>query len=172
MPAILPNTVRTVVIQQWLQGKPRNDIATESGISSGAVTNIVNELRYNLGLAELIAERISSNDEKSWHYCGSMCFGICIATLMLRIGVQGRGFQSFILDVYNRCKNIGLSPENICSYLADLLEFSKTVSLSKIPDYIKEKKNEKVKLEEEIENLEVLIGTLREQKEDAVFFAI
>ncbi len=51
--------------------------------------------------------------------------------------------------------------------MADLLEFSKTVSLSKIPDYIKEKKNEKLKLEEEIEKLKAQIGTLREQKEDA-----
>jgi hypothetical protein len=50
--------------------------------------------------------------------------------------------------------------------LADLLEFSKTVLLSKIPDYVKEKTNEKLKLEEEIENLEVQIEILRERGED------
>ncbi len=86
---------------------------------------------------------------------------------MLRIGVKEDSLESFILDVYNRCKDIGLSPENISSYLVDLLEFSKTVSLSKIPDYVKEKMNEKVKLEGEIEKLKAQIETLKEQKEDA-----
>jgi hypothetical protein len=168
MPAILPNTVRTVVIQQWLQGKPRNDIATESGISSGAVTNIVNELRYNLGLAAADELRELAVTMKKVGITAAQCaLGFRTASVMLRIGVQEDSFQSFILDVYNRCKNIELSPENICSYLADLLEFSKTVSLSKIPNYIKEKKNEKLKLEEEIEKLKAQIGTLREQKEDA-----
>ena len=88
---------------------------------------------------------------------------------MLRIGVKEDSFESFILGVYNRCKDIGLSPQNIAFHLADLLEFSKTVSLSlsKIPDYVKEKTNEKLKLEEEIENLEVQIEILQEDKSHA-----
>jgi DNA-directed RNA polymerase specialized sigma24 family protein len=51
MPAGLPNNMKTLVIQQWLQGRPRNDIAAENGVSSGAVTNIVNQWRHNLGFA-------------------------------------------------------------------------------------------------------------------------
>ena len=93
--------------------------------------------------------------------------GFRIATIMLRIGVKEDSFESFIVDVYNRCKDIGLSPQNIACYLADLLEFSKTVSLSKIPDYLKEKTNEKGKLEDEKENLEVLIELLQEEKTHA-----
>jgi hypothetical protein len=34
-----------------MASRPRNDIASENGISSGAVTNIVNEWRHNLGFA-------------------------------------------------------------------------------------------------------------------------
>jgi len=62
-------------------------------------------------------------------------------------------------DVYNRCKNLGLTPENIASHLTNLLEFSKTVPYSKIPDYSELKTQEKKKLEEEIERL-------KDQKED------
>jgi hypothetical protein len=75
---------------------------------------------------------------------------------MLRIGVTEDTFESFILEVYNRCKDIGISPENISSYLADLLELSKTTPFSKIPDYVKEKNYEKLKLEEEMEKLVIL----------------
>lgn len=86
---------------------------------------------------------------------------------MLRIGVKEDSFQTFILDVYNCCKDVGLSPQNIALHMADLLEFSKTMPLPKISDYVKEKTNEKGKLEEEIEKLKAQIETLREQKEDA-----
>jgi hypothetical protein len=34
--------------------------------------------------------------------------GFRVATLMLRIGVKQDSFESFILDVYNRCKDVGL----------------------------------------------------------------
>jgi len=86
---------------------------------------------------------------------------------MHRIGVNEESFDSFIVDVYNRCKDIGLSPQNIAFHLADLLELSNTVPLSKIPDYVKEKRTEKGKLEEEIEKIKAEIETLRKQKEDA-----
>jgi hypothetical protein len=51
MPAKFRDPIRSLVIQQWLQGRPRNDIASENGTSSGAVTNIVKDWRYNLGFA-------------------------------------------------------------------------------------------------------------------------
>jgi hypothetical protein len=71
-----------------------------------------------------------------------------------------------MLHVYNRCKNLELTPENIASYLIDLFEFSKTVPFSKIPDYIQQKANEKRKLEQEVENLNnqkwALLGKISE----------
>jgi uncharacterized coiled-coil DUF342 family protein len=79
--------------------------------------------------------------------------------IMNRLGVKEDSFESFMLDVYNRCKNLGLTPENIASYLTDLLEFSKSIPISKIPPYIEQKIQEKKKLEEEIERL-------KEQKEE------
>lgn len=37
------------MIQQWLEGKSRDVIAAENGLSAGAVTNLVNEWRQALG---------------------------------------------------------------------------------------------------------------------------
>jgi hypothetical protein len=73
---------------------------------------------------------------------------------MLRIGVNEESFENFTLDVYNRCNDIGLSPQRISSYLEELIEFSRDVlPISKIHDYIKENTDEKRKLQEEIEKL-------------------
>jgi DNA-directed RNA polymerase specialized sigma24 family protein len=64
MPARLPESVKHLTIQQWLQGKSRNNIAADNGISVGAVTNILNEWRRDLGnstaeeLRQLVAKKI------------------------------------------------------------------------------------------------------------------
>ena len=172
MPAKLPGAVKSIVIQQWLQGKPRNDIAAENGVSPGAVTNMVNEWRHNLGFAVADELRELAVTMKKIGISAAQCaLGFRIATIMLNIGVKEDSIESFILDVYNRCKEIGLSAESISFYLQDLLEFSTTaLPLSKIPDFIKEKTDDKIELEQEIEKLKWQIETLQQQKSDAESF--
>ena len=62
--------------------------------------------------------------------------GFKIAMTMIKLGVKEEDCESFMSDVYNRCRDQGITPENIASYLTDLLEFSKTVPVSKMSDYI------------------------------------
>jgi uncharacterized protein (UPF0335 family) len=84
---------------------------------------------------------------------------------IFKTGINEDSFESFILDVYNQCKDIGISPQSISSYLQDLIGFSRDVlPLTKIPGYIREKKDEKTRLEEEIEKLNVQISTLMQEK--------
>ena len=164
MPSRLPDNYKSLVIQEWLNGEQRDKIAVDNGLGAGSVTNIVNEWRTALGFPTADALRELAVTLRRVGITATQCaLGFRIATLMLRIGVKEDSFESFISDIYNRCKDIGLSPQNIAFHLADLLEFSKTVSLSKIPDYIKEKTNEKGKLEEKIEDLEVLIENFQDE---------
>ncbi len=169
MPVKLPYATKSLVVQQWLQGKPRNDIAAENGVSSGAVTNIVKEWRNNLGFAVADELRDLALTMKKVGITAAQCaLGFRIATFMLNVGVDEDSFESFILDVYNRCKEIGLSSENISVYLQDLIEFSSDVlPLSKIEDYIKKKTDDKRKLEQEIEKLTVQTETLQQEKSHA-----
>ena len=50
MPTKLPNITKSLVIQQWLEGKSRDVIAAENGLSAGALINLVNEWKHALGL--------------------------------------------------------------------------------------------------------------------------
>lgn len=50
MPAKLPDNFKSLVIQEWLKGISRDEIAKNNGISAGAVTNLVEEWRCALGL--------------------------------------------------------------------------------------------------------------------------
>ena len=83
---------------------------------------------------------------------------------MNRLGVREDSFESFMSDIYKRCNNLGLTPENIASYLTNLIQFSKTVPLSQISEYIQQKADEKKKLEEEIQKLKDQIKILKEEK--------
>lgn len=63
--------------------------------------------------------------------------------MMNRLGVKEDSFESFMADTYDRCRNLGLTPEDIASSLADLLEFSKSVPIRDIPNHIDREKQEK-----------------------------
>ena len=45
----LTDSLKSLVIQQWLQGLSRDVIAANNGISAGAVTNTVNDWMQALG---------------------------------------------------------------------------------------------------------------------------
>jgi hypothetical protein len=139
MPAKLPVEIKTLVIQQWLQGNPRNDIAAEYGLSSGGVTNIVNEWRQALGLALADGLRELAVTMKKVGITAAQCaLGFRAAMIMNKIGVKEDEIEYFISDILNRCNDIGFSPENVAIYLQDLLEFSANTNIpvSKIKDYI------------------------------------
>jgi hypothetical protein len=169
MPSRLPDNYKSLVIQEWLNGEQRDKIAADNGLSAGSVTNIVNEWRTALGFPTADTLRQLAVTLRRLGITAAQCaLGFRVARLMLKIGVREESFESFISDVYNRCKDIGLSPQNIASHLVDLLEFSKTVPLSKISDYVKEKTNEKEKLDDKIEDLQVLIENFQEDASDAM----
>src|SRR6266516_7063855 len=114
MPVKLPQAIKSLVIQQWLLGKPRNDIAAENGVSSGAVTNIVNDWRHNLGFAAADELRELALTMKKVGITAAQCaLGFRAAMTMSRLGVREDNFESFMSDVYNGCNNLGLTPESI-----------------------------------------------------------
>ena len=171
MPTKVPDAMKSLVIQQWLRGTARDKIAAENDLSSGAVTNIIFEWKQALGVPvadDLRELAVTLNKvDISAAQCAS---GFRVAAIMLKMGVKEDSFESFIVDVYNRCNNLGLTPENISLYVQDLLEFSKTIPFSQIPEYITKKADEKKKLEEQLEKLRNEIKTLDEEKSGIEFF--
>jgi hypothetical protein len=89
---------------------------------------VVNEWRQMLGSAtanELRELAITLN--KVGINAARCAVGLRVAVVMTKLGVKEDDVESFMSDVYNRCKDQGITPDNIASYLTDLLEFSKTV---------------------------------------------
>jgi predicted nucleic acid-binding Zn-ribbon protein len=165
LPAKLPENIKSSVIQQWLQGKTRDSIAMDTGLSAGAVTNIINEWRRGLGypLADELRE-LATTFKKIGITASQCAVGFRLATLMVKLGVDEEEFESFISDIYDKCNRLGLQPDKIAYYVDELLKFLKDIPLSQIPAYIKQKTNEKSKLEKDIEELQDKIKQLEEEK--------
>ncbi|MGA8911839.1 MAG: hypothetical protein WB443_03165, partial [Nitrososphaeraceae archaeon] len=88
--------------------------------------------------------------------------GIRAAMIKNKIGVKEDNIEYFISDIYNHCKDIGISAENVSIHSQDWLEFSRTISpmpISRIDDYPREKMEQKTGLERQMEGL-------RQQVED------
>src|ERR1051326_602061 len=169
MPTRISHAVKSVVIQQWLEGIARDTIAANTGLSAGGVTNIISEWRQGLGSSVADDLRELAVALKKIGITPAQCASGCrVEKIMINLGVKENGFEVFILEIYNRCKDLGLTPENIASQLRDLLEFSTSgvIPFSQIPNYIKEKADEKEKLEQEIKNLELKIGMLTLEQSD------
>jgi hypothetical protein len=165
MPAKLPENIKSAVIQQWLQGKARDLIAVDTGLSSGAVTNIINEWRHGLGYPLADELRELATTLKKIGITASQCtVGFRLATIMIKLGVDDEEFESFISDIYDKCKRLDLQPDKIAYYIGELLTFSKDIPLSQIPDYIKQKTNDKSKLKKNIEGLQEKINQLEEER--------
>ena len=140
MPTKLPEDIKSAVIQQWLQGKTRDLIVIDTGLSAGAVTNIINQWRRGLSYPLADDLRDLAVTFKKVGITATQCAtGFRLATIMIKCGVNELEFEYFISDIYNNCKKLDIPPDKIAYYIDELLKFSKEMSLSQISDYIKQK---------------------------------
>ena len=164
-PTKLPNNFKSLVIQEWLKGVQRDNIAGDNGLSAGSVTNIVNEWRDALGFSAADELRELAVTLKKIGITAAQCAtGFRVAMMMSRLGVIENCFESFMIDVYKGGNNLGITPERIASYLTNLIEFSKTVPFSQISEFIQQKAEQKKDLEQETQMLNDQIKKLNEEK--------
>ena len=165
MPLGIPFHIKEGVIYEWLAGTARDKIAENYNVSTGGVTNIVNE--WQSGLGKLIADdlRQLSLSLKKIKITPIQCsMGFRVAKIMQRLGITQDQFESFMSDIYNRCQKLGIGPDQIEEYLTETINLSKIVFPSYIPNYINTKKIEIANLQEQKEILQQEISELDIQK--------
>src|SRR5919112_1984903 len=157
--------IKAGVIYEWLAGTPRDKIAGIYNISTGGVTNIINEWRNSIGayIAEDLREL--SVSLKKTNITPIQCSsGFRVAKIMQRLGITEDQFESFMSDVYDRCQKLEIGPDQIEKYLIETVNFSKIVFPSQIPNYINTKKRDIENLKEQIENMQKTISELNNKR--------
>ena len=135
MPTKLPDNINSIVIQKWLSGDQRDKIATDIGISPGAVSNIVSQWKNDIGSYEADELRRFAVTLRKIGITPVECAaGSRVAMILKKLGVSEDKFESFMSCIYNHCYNdLGLTPERIGSYITNLIEFSQTVTFLRNP---------------------------------------
>ena len=158
MPIGISDETRHQVIREWLAGEPRDKIASDTELAAGTVTNIVRDWRHKLGYPIADALRQLAIDLKRQGISTTDCaIGFRTVNTIKRLGLveadEEKGLESFVSDIYNKCKYYGLIPDKLVNLAMQILDLLESIPLSQIPNYLEEKSKDKQKLEEEIKNL-------------------
>jgi hypothetical protein len=164
LPVYIPSDIRVGVIYEWLRGSSRDKIAAIFNISTGGVTNIVNEWRNNIGAYVAEDLRELSVSLKKANITPVQCStGFRVAKIMEKLGITEGHFESFMSDIYDRCQKLDLGPDQIERYLTETINISKFVFPSQIPNYINTKIKEIEDLEIRKKNKQNIISNLNEE---------
>jgi hypothetical protein len=119
MPAKLPQTIKRDVIQNWLEGYPRNTIAAKYNIAAASVSNIIDEWRNAVGpeLANTLRD-LSVAMRRSGMSPGQCANGMRIINLFSMMGYDERSAELFLSEVYGRLQELGITPEHIAGYVS------------------------------------------------------
>ena len=63
------------------------------------------------------------------------------------------GVIYFLKEIYFKCLEANLTPQKVFLYIYDIINFSKEISISQIPQFMQKKKEEKEELEDSIKNM-------------------
>ena len=150
MPAAISETIKKIVLHDWLEGKSREEISSRNKISTGAVSNIIEEWRTDLTNYDIDALRALSLSLKNFKLTPEKsAAGFRVAMMMLKIGVTEESFNYFINEIYNRCQLLNISPEQIGIYIQEIVLLSHLVIPSKIPQFLENKRKEIEAIENE-----------------------
>jgi hypothetical protein len=149
MPPLIEEHIRRKVIQQWFNGLPRDKIAEENNVGAGTVTSIVSN--YKAGLETLdfdsIRQLAVEARQHGWNFT-DLASHARLYNYFIKSGASEKAIESFITKVSSN----DIPHEKVVELVYQLYEISKaeSIPLHEIPGYIKEKLQEKQKIDEEI----------------------
>jgi hypothetical protein len=156
MPPLTDEHTRGNVIRQWILGFPRDTIAEHIGIGAGTVSNIV--ANYKAGLEELdfdsIRQLAVEARQHGWNFA-NLASHARLYNYFIKSGTAEDKIESFI----TKASSNDIPPERVIELVYQLHEISKqeSIPLDQIPDYIKQKFEQKQKIDEDIQEAETIL---------------
>ncbi len=143
---------KSQIIQDWLSGKRRKEISVNNGISTGAISNVVEEWRLRLGRSELDSLReLVVEWRKSGITAAECTLGIRIVNVLRSLGTEEDQVYLFLTQIYDKCQYFDISPDTIVNTARQVADLVNKMPISEIPKYVQEKVQEKVRVENEVQ---------------------
>jgi hypothetical protein len=160
MPPAIDVQVRQRIIKQWLSGDTRDEIAADNGIGAGTVSNIVSDWKKGIEDSEYESVRelaVFSKKEGLNLIALASCFRLF--NFIKKLGANEDQIESLIANCINGTNS--LPPEKIIDMTDQLFDIAKSESIppAGVPSYIKQKIEEKQRLDEQIQEVGVLLNS-------------
>jgi hypothetical protein len=156
MPPLTDERTRRNVIREWILGFPRDTIAENNGIGAGTVSSII--ANYKTGLGELDFESIRQLAVEARQHglnFSDLALHFRMYNYFVKSGAAENKIESFIANFSSG----NVSPDRVIEIVYQLHEISKTesVPLDEMPGDIKEKLQEKEKIDQDIKAADSLL---------------
>jgi hypothetical protein len=156
MPPLTDEQTRRNVIRQWISGFPRDKIAADNNIGAGTVSSIV--ASYKVGLEELdfdsIRQLAVEARQQGWNFT-DLASHARLYNYFIKSGASENKIESFITKVSSN----DIPPEMVIELVYQLHEMSKSESipLDQVSSYIKQKLQQKQKIDEQIKEADAIL---------------
>ena len=131
---MISSQVEGLIIQNYILGHSRDEIATETGVAPGSVSNKVNEWKRRIDAPDIEElRRFAVNMRKSGMTIKQCTKGFRFLQLLkrLEIIIENDDIDSdldslsyFVDEMYKKCKEVGITPTVVTAWIDDLLNFS------------------------------------------------
>jgi hypothetical protein len=156
MPAAIDDITKRRVVQQWLSGNSRSKIAIDNNLGEGPVSGIVSEFKIGLDDSEFESCReIALAAKKQGLTVVDLASNFRLHNFIKTSGASEDQIESFIANV----SSSDISHEKAVEYVNQLYDVSKVESIppDQVPNYIKEKLEEKKKIDEQIKEADAVL---------------
>ena len=165
MPRIITSHEKLSVIDDWLNGESRIDIAKKHKIGNGTVYNIIQE--WSNGISAQLADRlreIAIKLKQNRLTVSGCAKGLRMLIMLKKYEIEDDENEEkvtyFLKELYTKCQEVGLTPQKVFDYIGDILKFSSEISISQLPQFMKKKIQEKEELEGTMQELSIKIDEL------------
>ena len=167
-PPVTP-AAKSGVVQDWLRGLSRDEIAANHGLSAGTITNIIRHWRLGLDQTSADELREFAVSLKRLRITAPVCAeGARIASMLTSLGIDKNDLDLFISETYGQCINLGLQPARIVQDLKQFLDLSDSVPWEQISNLIEQQLARKELLEGEIQRLEIQASEAKKRLDTAL----
>ena len=139
MPRYIAPDDKLSVIEDWLDGETREDIAIKHNIWSGTVYNYVHEWSNSIGFEKAAVLRELAIQLKKNRLTVSDCAkGFRMVMIFKKYGIKEEDevvdrVTYFLKEIYLKCQEVNLSVQKVFLYIYDIINFSRNFHLTNTP---------------------------------------
>lgn len=160
MAKIIPRPIKSKVIEQWLEGIPRDVIARNNGIGAGTASEIIKTLRQGRGMPDIdLLRQVAVKVRKEGFQLLKFAIVVRLSNFLDRIRISEEQMEDMMEDLSANCFKLGIAIEDFVSIRIEIKNMAAKVGIpiEDLSPYINKKSEELQSLREDLKTIRIKI---------------